>query len=54
MERMEKIMKKEYTNPELKKIEFDQLDVIATSGMDDNVIEGGVVGRNDTRWSNKY
>lgn len=54
MERMEKIMKKEYTNPEMKTIKLDQLDVIATSGMDDNVIEGGAVGRNDTLWSNKY
>lgn len=47
-------MKKEYTNPELKKIEFDQLDVITTSGANPDAIQGGAVGRNDTLWSNKY
>ena len=47
-------MKKIYTNPDLNKIELDQLDVITTSGMDENIIQGGSVGKNDSFWSNKY
>ena len=45
-------MKKEYTNPEIKTIELDQLDVITTSG--ENDLQGGAVGKSDSLWSGNF
>ena len=44
-------MKKEYTNPVIKTIELDQLDVITTSEGNLHDLDGGKVNKNDTLWS---
>ena len=47
-------MKKEYKNPDIKKIKFDQLDVISTSDMNPNALDGGVVNKNESHWSGTF
>ncbi len=50
---MEKNMKK-YNTPEIKTIELDQLDVITTSGMDTDALEGGAVNKGQSGWTGPF
>ena len=47
-------MKKDYKNPDIKTIRLDQLDVITTSGMGENELNGDKVNKNDSAWSGTF
>ena len=47
-------MNKEYKTPDITKIELDQLDVITTSGMDTDALEGGAVNKSQSGWTGTF